>query len=53
MASGTMANIVALLTWCGRGEEAIVGDKAHTFINEVGGMGGAWRYSPADGYEPA
>jgi threonine aldolase len=38
VASGTMANIVALLTWCGRGEEVIVGDKAHTFISEVGGM---------------
>ena len=38
VASGTMANIVALLTWCGRGEEVIVGDKAHTVISEVGGM---------------
>jgi threonine aldolase len=36
--SGTMANIVALLTHCGRGDEVIVGDKAHTFINEGGGM---------------
>lgn len=38
VASGTMANIVSLLTHCGRGDEVIVGDKAHTFINEVGGM---------------
>ncbi len=38
VASGTMANIVALLTHCGRGDEVIVGDKAHTFISEVGGM---------------
>ncbi len=38
VASGTMANIVALLTHCGRGDEAIVGDKAHSFINEAGGM---------------
>ena len=38
VASGTMANLVALLTHCGRGDEVIVGDKAHTFINEVGGM---------------
>ena len=38
VASGTMANLVALLTHCNRGDEVIVGDKAHTFINEVGGM---------------
>ncbi len=38
VASGTMGNLVALLTHCGRGDEVIVGDKAHTFINEVGGM---------------
>jgi threonine aldolase len=38
VASGTMANLVALLTHCGRGEEVIVGDKSHTIINEVGGM---------------
>jgi threonine aldolase len=38
VASGTMGNLVALLTHCQRGDEVIVGDKAHTFINEVGGM---------------
>jgi threonine aldolase len=38
VASGTMANLVALLTHCGRGDEVIVGDRAHTFINEVAGM---------------
>lgn len=38
VASGTMANLVALLTHCARGDEIIVGDKAHAFINEVGGM---------------
>jgi threonine aldolase len=38
VASGTMANLVALLTHCGRGDEVIVGDKSHTFVNEVGGM---------------
>lgn len=38
VASGTMANLVALLTHCNRGDEVIVGDKAHSFINEVGGM---------------
>lgn len=38
VASGSMGNLVALLTHCGRGDEVIVGEKAHTFINEVGGM---------------
>ncbi|MBI5030748.1 MAG: low-specificity L-threonine aldolase [Chloroflexi bacterium] len=38
VSSGTMGNLVALLTHCGRGDEVIVGDKAHTFVNEVGGM---------------
>lgn len=38
VASGTMANLVALLTHCARGDEIIIGDKAHAFINEVGGM---------------
>ena len=38
VASGTMGNLVALLTHCARGDEVIVGDKAHTFVNEVGGM---------------
>lgn len=38
VSSGTMGNLVAVLTHCGRGDEAIVGDKAHTFLYEVGGM---------------
>jgi threonine aldolase len=38
VASGTMANLVAFLTHCGRGDEVVLGDKAHTFVNEVGGM---------------
>jgi len=38
VASGTMGNLVALLTHCGRGDEAIVGDQAHTVVYEVGGM---------------
>ncbi|MGE5263043.1 MAG: low-specificity L-threonine aldolase [Acidobacteriota bacterium] len=38
VASGTMANLVALLAHCGRGDEVILGDKAHTFMNEVGGI---------------
>ncbi len=35
--SGTMANLVAVLTHCGRGDEIIVGDQSHTFLNEAGG----------------
>lgn len=36
--SGTMANLIAVLTHCGRGDEIIVGDRSHIFINEVGGI---------------
>jgi threonine aldolase len=36
--SGTMGNLVSLLTHCGRGDEAIMGDKAHTFLFEAGGI---------------
>jgi threonine aldolase len=38
MASGTMANLVAVLTHCARGNEAILGNKSHMFLNEVGGL---------------
>ena len=38
VASGTMANLVALLTHAQRGAEVIVGDKSHIYLNEVGGM---------------
>jgi threonine aldolase len=43
VASGTMANLVCLLTHCGRGDEFIVGHMAHTFLYEAGasaGLGG-------------
>jgi threonine aldolase len=36
--SGTMANLVALLTHCGRGDEAIIGNRSHTFLFEQAGM---------------
>jgi len=36
--SGTMGNLVALLTHCGRGDEVILGDRSHTFLFEQGGM---------------
>jgi len=35
--SGTMANLVCLLAHCGRGDEAIMGNLAHTFLLEAGG----------------
>ena len=37
VASGTMGNLVALLTHCQRGHEVILGDQSHTFVNEAGG----------------
>lgn len=36
--SGTMGNLVAILTHANRGDEAIVGQDAHTFKWEAGGM---------------
>lgn len=39
-ASGTMANLVSLLTHCGRGDEAIAGHLSHIVQAEVGGAAG-------------
>jgi threonine aldolase len=36
--SGTMGNLAALLSHCGRGDEVILGDRSHTFRFEQGGM---------------
>ena len=36
--SGTMGNITCMLTHCARGEEVILGDSSHIFLNEAGGM---------------
>ena len=38
VASGTMGNLVAILAHCGRGDEAILGNQAHTFLFEAGGI---------------
>jgi threonine aldolase len=38
VSSGTQGNVVSLLAHCGRGDEAIIGDVAHTFKYEAGGM---------------
>ncbi|MBM2827258.1 MAG: Low-specificity L-threonine aldolase, partial [Dehalococcoidia bacterium] len=35
---GTMANLVAMLTHCQRGDEIILGDESHTFYYESGGV---------------
>ncbi len=40
VASGTMGNLVALLTHAGRGDEIILGDRSHTFLYEAGGCSG-------------
>jgi threonine aldolase len=36
--SGTMGNLSAVLAHCGRGDEAILGSKSHTFLYEAGGI---------------
>jgi len=36
--SGTMGNLAAILAHCQRGDEVILGDKAHTFLFEAGGV---------------
>lgn len=38
VASGTMGNLVAILSHAQRGDEAIVGNDAHSYCNEAGGM---------------
>ncbi|HEY9078024.1 MAG TPA: low-specificity L-threonine aldolase [Anaerolineaceae bacterium] len=55
VASGTMGNLVAILTHCGRGDEIILGNLSHTFLFEAGGtaaLGGVHSYvlpNQADG----
>ena len=36
--SGTMGNLAAILTHCGRGDEVILGKSSHTFLFEAGGL---------------
>ena len=36
--SGTMGNLASILTHCQRGDEIILGDQSHIFLNEVGGI---------------
>jgi threonine aldolase len=55
VASGTMGNLIGVLAHCQRGDEAIMGNKAHTFLYEAGGisaLGGVHSYqlpNQADG----
>ena len=60
MASGTMSNLVASLTYCHRGDEIVMGDQAHMFWNESAGAsalaGAQIRLVPNDeqgGIDPA
>jgi threonine aldolase len=36
--SGTMGNLAAVLSHCGRGDEVILGDLSHSFLYEAGGI---------------
>src|SRR5512136_1090235 len=38
VASGTMGNLAGILAHCQRGDEVILGKKAHTFLYEAGGI---------------
>ncbi|UCG30410.1 MAG: low-specificity L-threonine aldolase [candidate division WOR-3 bacterium] len=52
VSSGTMGNLVCVLTHCRRGEEVILGDKSHMFLNECGSMsavGGVHPHTIANG----
>jgi len=38
VSSGTMGNLVCMLAHCRRGEEVILGDRSHMFLNECGSI---------------
>jgi threonine aldolase len=38
VASGTMGNLIGILSHCQRGDEAIVGKNNHVYLHEAGGM---------------
>lgn len=46
VASGTMGNVVAILSHAGRGDEAILGRDAHVFLWEAGSMSALGGVSP-------
>jgi threonine aldolase len=46
VASGTMGNLVSILTHCARGDEVILGDRAHMLLFEQGGISALGGVSP-------
>ena len=36
--SGTMGNLISILSHCQRGDEILLGDRSHIFLHEVGGI---------------
>ena len=48
--SGTQSNLIGVMSHCGRGDEYIVGQHAHTYIHEAGGAAvlGAIQPQPLD-----
>ena len=36
--SGTMGNLISVLSHCQRGDEVLLGDRSHIFLHEVGGI---------------
>ena len=36
--SGTMANLISVLSHCNRGDEVVLGNKSHIFVYEAGGI---------------
>ena len=36
--SGTMGNLISVISHCKRGDEVLLGDRSHIFLHEVGGM---------------
>mgnify|MGYP006430043981 FL=1 len=36
--SGTMGNLISVLSHCQRGDELLLGDRSHIFLHEVGGI---------------
>ena len=45
--SGTMGNLIAVMTHCGRGDEVIMGTYGHTFLHEAGGISALGGVSPS------
>ena len=52
--SGTQSNLLAILSHCQRGDEYIVGQTAHSYLNEGGGAAvlGSVQPQPLDFFKP-